>query len=178
MRGNRIVIPIKLRKAILENFHESHPGIVKMKTLVRAHVWWPDIDKEIEQLAKSCEICAEVAPQPKKAPLTPWLWPDKPWIRIHSDFLGPFCGKMFLIVINAHSKWAEVKDMGTNTTTERVIDAFNDIFVRYGYPMVLVTDCGRQYKSIEFENFVNSEELNSRSLHRTTQRQMGPLKTL
>ena len=42
--------------------------------------------------------------------LHPWLWPAKPWQSIHVDFAGPFMGKMFLIVVDAHSKWPEVID--------------------------------------------------------------------
>lgn len=36
------------------------------------------------------------------------------WQRIHIDFAGPFQGKMYLIVVDAHSKWPE--DMHSNTT--------------------------------------------------------------
>ena len=40
--------------------------------------------------------------------LHPWIWPAKPWQRIHIDFAGPFMEKMFFIVVDAHSKWPEV----------------------------------------------------------------------
>ena len=49
-----MVIPPKLRNCVLQELHFSHLGMVKMKTLARNYVWWPDIDKEIEKLAKSC----------------------------------------------------------------------------------------------------------------------------
>ena len=32
-------------------------------------------------------------------PLHPWSWPPRPWQRIHLDFLGPFQGSMFLVVL-------------------------------------------------------------------------------
>jgi hypothetical protein len=35
--------------------------------------------------------------------------PAGPWQRIHADFLGPVMGHMFLIVVDAYSKWPEVK---------------------------------------------------------------------
>ena len=48
-------------------------------------------------------------------PLIPWKWPSRPWSRLHIDFVGPFRGQMFLVVIDAHSKWLEVHPMPTIT---------------------------------------------------------------
>ena len=39
--GTRVVIPGKLHPVVLAELHASHPGIVRMKGLARAHVWWP-----------------------------------------------------------------------------------------------------------------------------------------
>ena len=43
-----------------------------------------------------------------------WSWPTCPWQRIHFDFAGPFLGSMFLIVIDAHSKWIEATNNDHN----------------------------------------------------------------
>ena len=72
-------------------------------------MWWLGIDKDIENLAKSCLPCLENKSQPAAAPLHLWIWPTTPWKRIHIDFAGPFLDKMFLIVVDAHSKWPEFK---------------------------------------------------------------------
>ena len=40
-----------------------------------------------------------------------WIWPNKPWTHIHVDFAGLFENSMFLIAVNAHSKWMEVMRM-------------------------------------------------------------------
>lgn len=39
MRGNRVVIPSSLQSLVLQEFHESHQGMVKMKALMRSYVW-------------------------------------------------------------------------------------------------------------------------------------------
>ncbi|CAK1594433.1 unnamed protein product [Parnassius mnemosyne] len=60
LRGNKIVIPNKLRQQVLVAAHEGHPGIVSMKERLRAKVWWPKIDKDVEMLVKSCKGCTLV----------------------------------------------------------------------------------------------------------------------
>ncbi|UYV65698.1 hypothetical protein LAZ67_3005173, partial [Cordylochernes scorpioides] len=57
----RVVIPQKLRSLILNDLHEMHLGMVKMKMIARRYFWWPGIDKNIEELARDCRICQESA---------------------------------------------------------------------------------------------------------------------
>ena len=52
--GKRVIIPFHLRNKILTELHENHPGIVRMKALVRSFVWWAGMDIEIENKVKSC----------------------------------------------------------------------------------------------------------------------------
>lgn len=144
MRGTRVIISLQLRGPVLQELHESHPEIVKMKMLTRSYVWWPALDADAENAVKGCIVCTEKGSKSERVPLTLWPGPERPWMRVHSDFLGPFYGRMFMIVLDAHSKWPEVFDMGNNTTAERVIEAFEDLCIRHGYPkLIIVTDCGR-----------------------------------
>ena len=53
---------------------------------------------------------------PAHAPLHPWEWPSKPGHRVHVDFDGQFQGTMFLIVMDAHSKWPEVISTQSKTS--------------------------------------------------------------
>lgn len=39
MWGQRVIIPLKLQPNVLEKLHESHFGIVRMKSLARSVVW-------------------------------------------------------------------------------------------------------------------------------------------
>ena len=95
LRGTRVIIPLKLRQKVLEELHQGHFGIVKMKALARSYVWWPGLDEDIAGVVKGCTECQSVRHLPAKAPLHPWVWPTSPWERVHVDFLGPFLGRMF-----------------------------------------------------------------------------------
>ena len=43
-----------------------------MKSLARSHVWWPGLDKNIEDMVKACVECQSVKETPPPAPLHPW----------------------------------------------------------------------------------------------------------
>ena len=106
----RVIVPPKGRDAVLHELHEGHPGITKMKALAWMYVWCPGINfnVDIEKAVRRCGECQEVQSSPPVAPLHPWRWPKRPWARLQLDFAGPFKGKTFLILIDAHSKWIEV----------------------------------------------------------------------
>ena len=126
MWGTRVIVPKQLQSAILDELHVGHPGIVWMKELSRSHVWWPHLDQELEKRARECESCQEGRKAPTAAPLHPWNWPTKPWARVHLDFAGPFLDKMFLVIVDAHSKWPEVLEMHC-TTAEKTIETLRSV---------------------------------------------------
>ena len=72
----------------------------------------------LEQTAKNCLPCQQVKNIPTVAPLHPWVWPSKPWQHIHIDFAEPMKGRMYLVTVDAHSKWPDVKELsGTSAAT-------------------------------------------------------------
>ena len=151
--GIRVVVPQALQSKVLGELHKNHPGVVRMKALARSYVWWPGLDNDIEHHVKNCQPCQTVRNSPPSAPLHPWLWPTRPWQRVHVDFAGPFQGKMFLLVVDAHSKWPEVVSM-TTTSAQCTIEELRRMFASYGIPEQLVSDNGPQFVSGCFEEFM------------------------
>ncbi len=70
---NRVVVPSHGRKRILEELHEAHPGVTKMKSLARSYFWWPNIDAAIEELIRQCPPCHLIQKTLPKVPLLPGL---------------------------------------------------------------------------------------------------------
>ncbi len=93
LRGIRVIIPERHQSEILTDLHTNHPGIVRMKALARLHIWWPGMDSDIEMKVRKCQMCQEQQPNLPKAQANPWLWPTRPWQRVHVDFTGPFMNK-------------------------------------------------------------------------------------
>lgn len=153
--GARVVIPLPVRKQVLQQLHDSHPGITRMKTLARSYVWWPGLDADITSIVQTCDTCQSNRPTPSKAPLHPWEWPSRPWSRIHIDHAGPFHGKLFLIVVDAHSKWLDVQVV-SSTSADCTINKLRSIFATHGLPEQVVSDNGSGFTSAEFKQFLQA----------------------
>ena len=69
------------------------------------------------------------------------------------DFAGPFMGKMFLIVVDAHSKWPEVITV-PSTASQHTINVLMMLSSRYCLPEQIVSDNGPQFCSEEFACFM------------------------
>ena len=99
----QVVIPPQGRAALLLELHMGHPGMARMKSLVKMYVWWPGIDNEIETSVSICQDCQ----QSPIAPLHPCKGPTRPWTQLHIDFAGLMNRKVYPVVIGAHSNWIE-----------------------------------------------------------------------
>ena len=126
-----------------------------MKSLARQYVWWPGLDKDPEEKVLLCTPCQETRNSPSVAPLHPWEWPQRPWIRVHADYAGPFLGHMFLILVDAHSKWMEVH-ITKSSTPFITIEKMRSTFAALGVPEQLVTDDGPSFTRAEFAQFVQN----------------------
>ena len=55
--GSRVVMPHQGQEMVLQELHEEHPGMTRMKSLARMYVWWPGINKEMEECICTCSEC-------------------------------------------------------------------------------------------------------------------------
>lgn len=153
LRGNKIIIPTVLRKQVLASAHEGHPGIVATKSRLRTKVWWPKIDKDAENMVKSCKSCTLVSGPSLPVPMKRRELPIQPWTDIAIDFLGPLpSGHNLLVAIDYYSRYKEIKIMKSITSNE-TINVLKEIFSRLGIPVSITSDNGRQFVSEEFKSF-------------------------
>ncbi|UYV79912.1 hypothetical protein LAZ67_18001028, partial [Cordylochernes scorpioides] len=151
--NDKVVVPKSLQLEVLKDLHSTHLGIVKMKQLARRYYTWKNIDKDIENLVKSCKDCLSTQNNSPKAPVHHWDPPSTNWERIHLDYTGPFQGYYYLVLIDAKSRWAEIKAISEPPTSLNTIKLLNDIFSTHGYPFVMVSDNASIFTCDTFPNY-------------------------
>lgn len=144
--GGRLVVSPQVREEVMLELHEAHPGIA---CLAWQYVWWPGIDTDLEQKEKTCQTCQYTCKNPAQAPLHPQEWPRQPRSRIHADYAGPFMGQMFLLLVDAHTKWMDIHNV-SSATFQATIEKMRKTFATLGLPEMLVTDNGSVFTSSEF----------------------------
>ena len=99
--SNRVIIPSPGRQILLEQLRQTHPGIVRMKSLARTIIWWPKMDANNESRVRSCDKYKVDRHAPARAPLHPWMLTDRLLSRLHIDYCGPISEEMLLVVVNS-----------------------------------------------------------------------------
>lgn len=159
LRGHKVVIPSSLQNKILDELHGSHLGIVKTKALARSKFWFPGVDAAIENLINSCSTCISMRVSPPKVPIVPWPYPKHPFSRLHLDFLGPIHNNMYLVIVDAYTKWLECYNMRNNITTKMLVIKLTEFMSRFGIPQAIVSDNGTSFVSKEFTDFCELNDI-------------------
>nr|XP_039266337.1 uncharacterized protein K02A2.6-like [Styela clava] len=155
LRGHRIVVPVKMRKQMVSIAHEGHQGVAKTKALIRAKLWFPNIDSMVENYIKNCPACAAVTKDERFQPLRMSELPRAVWKSLSADFCGPYpSGDYLLVVIDNYSRFPVV-ELVKSTSARSVIPIFDKIFATHGFCEVLKTDNGTPFQSHEFKRFMD-----------------------
>ncbi|BHF57788.1 hypothetical protein SprV_0100073400 [Sparganum proliferum] len=152
MFADRVVILSSLRPTVLRQFDVAHPGTSRMKSIARSFAYWLGIDGDVDDLVRRCSRCQQVVKMPPRQPLLPWQPPERPWSRLHIDFAGPLNGALYLILVDAYSKWPESAPLNP-VAASATIAFLGRIFSQHGLQEVLVSDSGSQFTSSTFEDF-------------------------
>ncbi|CAB4040935.1 Transposon Tf2-6 poly [Paramuricea clavata] len=156
MRGSRIVMPESLWKRTVELAHEGHQGIVRTKSRLREKVWWPEIDKQVEDYVRSCHPCQIVGgSKPKPEPIRSTKLPESPWKDISVDLLEITSESHLLVVVDYYSRWVEAILL-RKTDAQHVIKSLEAIFRTHGLPETIRSDNGPPFASRDFEAFLKS----------------------
>ena len=157
LRGDQLVIPDGLQQRVLDICHEGHLGIVKSKQLLRSKVWFPGIDRKMENKCKGCIPCQAAVIQKQRCPLRMTPTPDHAWQSVAADFCGPFpTGELVLVVIDEKSRYPAVEIINSMSAKE-TIPAMENIFATHGLPESLKSDNGPPFQSKDFRQFCLSK---------------------
>ena len=145
-----MVVPSRGRDYMLAVLHIGDPGVSRMKALESSVVCWPGFDGMGEDVVNIFLEYQQAQPLITSAVMQPWSWPTRPCFRLHVDFAGPLEGRMFLIVVDAHSMRLDVIPMKTATALTTV-QTLRTLFSRFGVPELSVSDNDPQFAAAKFQ---------------------------
>ena len=148
-----LVVPQKLRTKLVEIAHEGHQGSTKTKMRLRSKVWWPGLNRDVDDHIKRCLACQACVDSTHAPPVQATEMPKNAWSKVGVDLMGPFpSGESLFVIIDYHTRYPDVYIM-KSTTTSDVIKRLDESFTRYGIPDEVVSDNGPQFVSAEFSGF-------------------------
>ena len=80
---------------MMESLHASHQGIKATLRRARESMHWPNMNAEIKDYVRKCDICYSICLKQSKETLISHEAPDRPWAKIATD-LFEFDGKEYL----------------------------------------------------------------------------------
>ena len=147
--------PKSLRLKVMQEFHDGngHFRFKKAYTAIQAKYYWPRMFQEITDFVKSCDRCqrAKREAHPHTTQLNP-LPVAKVFERLHIDLVGPLpktkAGhEHILVCVDSFSRWVEAFPLHDQSATTIARVLHDEIFCRFGAPVSIVTDRGRNFLS-------------------------------
>ena len=136
---------------MLKAVHQPHLGEETSKRRAREVLFWPEIDKEIEQMVKAYSTCNQNKKRQQRETLKPHPTPSRPWQRVGVDIFT-FHQRNDLVTVDFYSGWFEL-DLLNDTTASTVMSKLKSQMARHGIPDELMSDNGPQFCCKQFKLF-------------------------
>ena len=155
LNDSRLIVPKVCRPSILQRLHTSHSGITKTKQLAKNLYYWPGMTVAIQQLIQNCELCQQIRPSLQDNSQ------DHPKAQapMHSVALDLFsnAGKSYLVMVDRYSYYIWVQLLHT-TITSAITKALDNWFLDFGYPFIIISDNGPQFRT-EFKEYCSTHNI-------------------
>ena len=157
LKGNQVVIPLTLQDHYLNQLHSGHQGINRSQQRARTCVYWPNMNKYIEERIQHCSECQQFqASQPRELQM-PVNTPPIAWHTLGSD-LFTLDGKDYLIISDYYSKYSLV-ELLTTTSGQKVADISRHIFASFGIPNTIISDNGPQFIGAAYQQLLRDFDI-------------------
>ncbi|GBP65992.1 Transposon Tf2-8 polyprotein [Eumeta japonica] len=157
-KNARPYLPEKFRKLTFDYIHNmSHPGIRTSRKLMSERYFWPNMNRDVGNWAKSCIQCQRAKVQRHVISDLGRFSPSERFGHIHVDIVGPLPTttddyKYLLTIIDRCTGWPEafpMKDISADSVAKVILEGW---IARYGCPSKLTSDQGKQFESNLFIN--------------------------
>lgn len=154
----RPYVPAQYRRNVFDAIHNiSHPGIRNTRKIISQKYFWPSMNTDIRLWAKTCIPCQKSKIHRHTSSELAEFPPTDRWEYLHCDVVGPLepsaQGHRYLItMIDRTTSWMECVPTDT-ITAEKVAQVIYEHWIaRFGCPLTITTDQGRQFESQLFND--------------------------
>ena len=151
-KGEKIVIPKRMQREMLDIIHSSHLGVEKCKKRARDVMFWPGMAAQIQDTVANCHICSAYQRNNSKEPMIAHEIPTRPWSQVGTD-LFEINNQKYLVMVDYYSGFIEINLLQNGTTSKQIVAHCKSQFSRHGIPDRLITDNGPQFSSTMFKEF-------------------------
>jgi transposase InsO family protein len=144
------------RADLIEDFYRGfgHSGQLTVYHLIKQRVWWPSMRKDINYWLKTCPECQLHTRNEKlvhHAPMKPLEVPA-PFARWHIDFIGELPttshgNRWIIMAVDYATNWPIARALKSATADEIVKFLYEEIVMKFGCPVELVSDRGANFLS-------------------------------
>lgn len=129
-----------------------------MKAHISSKVWFPDINAAVESALHGCTPCQVNSNHYEYEPLNMSDLPKDLWLHLSMDFCG-------LLPSGDYHWWVlQISCCGNCSMWKAIIPTVDKVFALFGYPSVVNTDNGPQFKSALWKSFVKSYGIKHRRI--------------
>ena len=160
----RLVIPIPLRKTVVNRIHYFHHGRSNMFDAAR-DVWFPCLHWSLVAAADGCKEFTDadksLKPLCAKGELEKIYEPREPNECLQLDFWGPIrylneSSKYVLVAVDRFSRWPSEMICGNNKS-DKVLKFIKQYISHHGVPRKIFMDQGSSFTSKAVKSFCISE---------------------
>ena len=139
------------RSEILNQLHEGHFGVDCTKLRARDSVYWSNINRDIEELVKTCNLWQNQSKTDIRDPVILRGIPVCAWSATEID-LFTFYDHTFLLVVDITSQFPLFRILSSENTRS-VLNVLKGVYSDFGLPRKIITNNGHCFKSLEFKEF-------------------------
>jgi hypothetical protein len=151
-KGDKVVVPTKLRENYMQQAHQGHLSTDAMKRRMKDVMFWPMMNSDIENYVKKCAVCNSMKQHQQKEPMITHEVPIRPWSIVACDIFT-WNRLKYLVTVDSYSGWFEIDGLKSETS-KSVINHLKGHFARFGIPDIVFSDNGPQFQS-EFKKFAS-----------------------
>ena len=165
----QFLVPCSMGKEVFLQMHNTllsgHLGAGKTRGKTTQRFYWFEMREDLNNWVKQCDICA-VNKAPSKKPCAPLgsMIVGAPLDRIAIDVMGPLPitprkNRYVLVITDHFTKWVEIFPIPDQTAVTCANILLNEIIARFGTPLDLHSDQGRNFESEIFSELCRLLEI-------------------